>query len=497
MEYLLTSQQMKSADNYTIRELGIPSNVLMERAASACVNYIEKESWSTDNICIVCGSGNNGGDGFAIGRLLLERGIQSTVLFVGKAESCTNETKYQIELFRQCGGDYITNIPNIKPSVVIDAIFGVGLNREISGSYKETLEWMNQLPGHKLAVDIPSGIDASTGNILGCVFNADVTITFQEKKIGLMLYPAANYVGKIVVEDIGIDSSIVTKNIGAAYTLNTQDIKKSLPVRNPDSNKGTYGKALVIAGSKGMAGAAYLCAHAAYMAGAGLVRIYTVEENRIPLQILLPEAIITPYDSFDEEEVLSLLEWSDTVCIGPGIGMSDLSKKILETVVKNISVPCLIDADGLNLLSENTDLMEHLSNNPFILTPHMKELSRLTGTSIETIKSNRKEFAEQFTNQFPVILVEKDARTIVSQKGKQTYLNLTGNAAMAKGGSGDVLSGVICGLLAQKMDCFESAVTGVYLHGASGDYSRKVSGDYSVLARDLINNISCVLKRIA
>lgn len=496
MEYLLTSQQMRSADHYTICELGIPSKVLMERAASACVNYIEQHSWSTDNICIVCGSGNNGGDGFAIGRLFLERGISVTVFFVGKAESCTNETKYQIELFRQCGGDYVTKIPKIKPGVVIDAIFGVGLNREISGSYKQTIEWMNQLSGHKLAVDIPSGIDASTGNILGCVFNADVTITFQEKKIGLMQYPAANYVGKIVVADIGIDSSVVTKNIGTAYTLNTHDIKTSLPVRNPDSNKGTHGKVLVIAGSKGMAGAAYLCAHAAYMTGAGLVRVYTAEENRIPLQILLPEAIITTYESFDEEEILDLLEWADTVCIGPGIGKSDLSKKLLKIVVKNVSVPCLIDADGLNLLSEDIGLMEYLSNKPFILTPHMKELSRLTGASIEAIKSNRKEFAEQFTSKYHVILVQKDARTIVSQKGKQTYLNLTGNAAMAKGGSGDVLSGVICGLLAQKMNCFESAVTGVYLHGASGDYSRKMSGDYSVLARDLINNISCVLKEV-
>ena len=164
--------------------------------------------------------------------------------------------------------------------------------------------------------------------------------------------------------------------------------------------------------------------------------------------------------------------------------------------MKNVSVPCLIDADGLNLLSEDIGLMEYLSNKPFILTPHMKELSRLTGASIEAIKSNRKEFAEQFTSKYHVILVQKDARTIVSQKGKQTYLNLTGNAAMAKGGSGDVLSGVICGLLAQKMNCFESAVTGVYLHGASGDYSRKMSGDYSVLARDLINNISCVLKEV-
>lgn len=496
MEYLLTAAQIKCADNYTINEMGIPSKVLMERAAMACVDYIEQHSWPTDSVCIVCGSGNNGGDGFAIGRLLLERDICVTVLFAGNLQHCTDETRYQMELFRQSGGEYVTAFPSVDTSIVIDALFGVGLNREITGSYRDVIEWMNRLPGKKLAVDVPSGIDATTGNILGCVFRADATITFQEKKIGLFHYPSVRFTGEIVAAPIGIDSSIVTKNCKTAYTLNTYDIKKMLPVRYPDSNKGTYGKVLVIAGSKGMAGAAYLCAHAAYMTGAGLVRLFTAEENRITLQNLLPEAIITTYDSFDKEEVLNVLGWADTVCIGPGIGTSRLSRKILKTVIKHVAVPCLIDADGLNLLSEDMDLMRYLKDKPFILTPHMKELSRLTGQPIEVIKRDRKEFAEQFSDKYGVVLVEKDARTIVSAKDEHTYLNLTGNAAMAKAGSGDVLAGIITGLLAQKLTCYKASVTGVYLHGSSGDFAREKRGEYSVLARDLVSNISDVLKAI-
>lgn len=493
MRYLPDSDQMKNADSYTIHTLGIPSLELMERAASSCVDVLEEKKIDLSNVLIVCGSGNNGGDGFAIGRILLHKGYSSKVLFAGKMESRSKETVTQMEWYLEAGGCVVNEFEPAEYTVLIDALFGVGLNRDIKGHYGELIEQMNQASGYKFAVDTPSGICATTGKIFAHAFQADTTVTFQNAKIGLMLYPGSNYAGEVIVKDIGISDAILRDDKNVAFTIDKNELRKYMPARAEDSHKGSYGKALIIAGCKGMAGAAYLNAYAAYMTGAGLVQIYTVEENRQVLQQLLPEAIITTYDVYDEKEIIRLLKWADTVAIGSGIGMSDKSRKILRTVLENVTVPCVIDADGLNLIAENDKLKKHLYKGGFVLTPHMKEMSRLTELSIKELKENKKEFLYKFVEKYPVTCVMKDARTFVGKKGEQMYVNLSGNSAMAKGGSGDVLTGVIAGLLSQGMDEFSAAWLGVFLHGCSGDKAREVKGAYSVLARDLAECLSHVL----
>ena len=245
-----------------------------------------------------------------------------------------------------------------------------------------------------------------------------------------------------------------------------------------------------------MAGAAFLCAYSAYRMGAGLVQIYTVEANRSILQQLIPEAVISTYEEFDKEGLKRKLAWADAICIGPGIGISEISRHILNTVLKEGKVPCMIDADGLNLLAADPKLMERLSEGDYVLTPHMKELSRLIERPVESIKTNRREALKLFTEKYGVVLVQKDARTLVGGADRRIYVNQTGNPAMAKAGSGDVLSGIIAGLMAQGKESYEAAVAGVYLHGTAGDLAREKLGEYSVLARDLADQIGCAIETI-
>ena len=496
MRYLPDSEQMKKADSYTINQLGIPSLELMERAALSCVDVLEEKKLDLSNVLIVCGSGNNGGDGFAIARLLLGKGCSVKVVFAGKMESRSAETKQQMEWFAESGGTFVNEYEQDEYTVVIDALFGVGLNRDIKGTYGELIEKMNETSGYKFAVDTPSGICAATGKVFAHAFKADTTVTFQNAKIGLMLYPGYTYSGEVIIKDIGISNAIFENDLNVSFTIDNHELVNYMPSRTADSHKGSYGRTLIIAGCKGMAGAAYLNAYAAYMTGAGLVQIYTVEENRQVLQQLLPEAIITTYEFFDENELLKLLKWADAVAIGSGLGTSDKSRKILRTVLENVTVPCVIDADGLNLIAENPKYMKYLHNGGFILTPHMKEMSRISDYTVSELKDNKKERLAEFVNKYPVTCVMKDARTFVGKKDTHMYVNLSGNSAMAKGGSGDVLTGIIAGLLSQRMELFEEAWLGVFLHGLSGDKARKEKGAYSVLARDLAENLSLVLKEL-
>lgn len=495
MKYLPDGSQMKEADSHTIHGIGIPSLVLMERAAASCVEVLLQRGFDLSRVCVVCGSGNNGGDGLAIARMLLEKGYPAVTFFVGRMESCTEETRHQMELLEKAGAKAGNTYEPGEYSVIVDAVFGAGLNRNIEGRYGRIIDAMNASSGVKVAVDVPSGISASSGKVMGHAFKADITVSFQMAKLGMILYPGHLYSGEIIVKDIGIDESILDDDKHTAFHYELKDLNKKLPKRQMDSHKGTYGKVLMIAGSKGMAGAAFLSAYTAYMTGAGLVQIYTPEENRMVLQTLLPEAIITPYDLYDEREILALLRWADVVSIGSGLGTSERARRILKTTLENAEVPCVVDADGLNLLSEHKKYMKLLLHEHVIFTPHMKEMSRITGIDVKELKDKKMEILEQFTKEYPVTCVLKDARTFVAKEGEHPYINVSGNQSMAKAGAGDVLAGVIAGLLAQGMECYEGAALGVYLHGLSGDAAREQKGNYSVLARDLAENISTVLKQ--
>lgn len=497
MQLWVNAAQMKAADQYTIQKLGVPSLELMEHAAQACVQVLEDEKFDLSHVCVVCGSGNNGGDGFAIARILQNNRYSVETFCVGNPEHYTEETQEQMYRLQECGGKITYGMPQEDSySVIIDAVFGVGLSRKVEGRYRQVIEQMNRMRGTKFAVDIPSGLSATTGCILGCAFKADYTVTFQLKKIGLELSQGRTMAGKVIVPDIGISTDSICEDQEIVRTAGKDIYRKMLPDRPEDSNKGTYGRLLVIAGSKGMAGAAYLNAHAAYMTGAGLVRIYTSSDNREILQTLLPEAIITTYEEYNKEDLLSLLTWADGVCIGSGLGMSRLSEKILKTVIEYVKVPCLIDADGLNLLAENNNYLNQMAERRFVITPHMKEMSRLTGTPVEELKADRIQILKDFISRYRITCVLKDSRTLIASEEKGIRMNLTGNSAMAKAGSGDVLAGVISGWMVQGKEAEDAAELGTYIHGLSGDLAKFEKGVYSVMARDLIEYISKALMKL-
>lgn len=497
MQLWVNAAQMKAADQYTIQKLEVPSLELMEHAAQACVQVLEDEKVDLSHVCVVCGSGNNGGDGFAIARILQNNRYSVETFCVGNPEHYTEETQEQMHRLQECGGKITYGMPQEDSySVIIDAVFGVGLSRKVEGRYRQVIEQMNRMRGTKFAVDIPSGLSATTGCILGCAFKADYTVTFQLKKIGLELSQGRTMAGRVIVPDIGISTDSICEDQEIVRTAGKDIYRKMLPDRPEDSNKGTYGRLLVIAGSKGMAGAAYLNAHAAYMTGAGLVRIYTFSDNREILQTLLPEAIITTYEEYNKEELLSLLTWADSVCIGSGLGMSRLSEKILKTVIEYVKVPCLIDADGLNLLAENKNYLNQMAERRFVITPHMKEMSRLTGTPVEELKADRIQILKDFISRYRITCVLKDSRTLIASEEKGIRMNLTGNSAMAKAGSGDVLAGVISGWMVQGKEAEDAAELGTYIHGLSGDLAKFEKGVYSVMARDLIEYISKALMKL-
>lgn len=493
MKIIVTGEQMRDADAYTINRMGIPSLVLMERAALAVMEVLEEEHIDLKHPLIVCGSGNNGGDGLALARLLHLKGCHPEVWYVGNPEHASSENKTQYQIAENYGISIRNTLDKKEYSVIIDAIFGIGLSREVEGAYQEAIETLNAYEGKKVSIDMPSGISDTTGRIWGTAFHADVTVCLAYEKLGTVLYPGTGYAGNRIVKEIGIRAKKIAEE-DKIYTYEKQDLRTLLPKRKPDSHKGSYGKVLMITGSKGMAGAAYLSAKAAYSTGAGLVQIYTDETNRMILQQLLPEAIVTTYTEFDKIKLKELFDWADVVSIGSGLGRSETAEKIVTYAMQYAKSPCIIDGDGLNILSEEMTLLEHKKN--IILTPHMKEMARLTQYSIEELKLDAMRYLQEFVEDYPVVCAMKDTRTMVASDDGGVYVNTTGNSAMAKAGSGDVLAGVITGLLTQGMSLRKACETGVFLHGLCGDYAREQKGSYSVLASDLIDVLGEVLRGV-
>lgn len=486
---------MQKIDQYSIDTVGIPGIVLMERAALAMEEEILSRFPDPGKVTVVVERGNNGGDGLALARLLHEDGWRVSVYEIGGVKKASESYQTQKRILTHMDVCFCETLPG-ESDIWVDGIFGVGLKREVSGLQKKVIEDLNQKEGIKVSVDVPSGVDASTGQVLGCAFQADITITFGLSKVGLTLFPGASYAGKVVVKDIGFPQEAVRAVNPECITYGEEDLVR-LPRRIPQSNKGTYGKALLIAGAKNMAGAAYLSASAAYRSGAGLVRIFTCEENRQILQTRIPEAILTTYAS--QEEALSLLpealSWASVVGIGPGLGRCTFTRRMCESVLREGHIPLVIDADGLNVLAdwkrERPEEIRELYGRydaGMILTPHLMEMSRLTGLSVEWIQKNLLETAKTAADAGHVYVL-KDARTIVSDGGVPTYINRSGNHGMAKGGSGDVLTGVICGLLCGGLTIGEAARLGVYCHGLAGDAAAKTLGTYSMTADDLVHNL--------
>ena len=494
MKYLLTGKQMREADRYTIEEIGVPSMVLMERAALQIVEIIEHEVPDLSNILVACGSGNNGGDGYAIARLLHLKGYPVSIFFAGNEEKRSVDNAKQKKIVDYYQVPVKQELENGEYSVIVDAIFGNGLSRNIEGKYYDVIYKLNQMSGFKVAVDTPSGIHDETGSVMGIAFCSDLTIAIAFTKRGQMFEKAAPYVGNLKVVDIGIYEDAIPSTEKLTYCYEFGDFVKRFPKRSTNGHKGSFGKVLLIVGSKGMSGAAYLCAKAVYTVGAGLVQIYTHEDNRVILQEMLPETIVSTYHDYDEEQLHALLCSANVVGIGCGLGMSEVSERIVRKTIQTVQTPCVVDADALNLISKDVTILQDKKN--LILTPHMKEMARLLSCEVKDLQTNKMEYLQHFVEQYPVTCVLKDARTLVANVAEHTFFNLTGNSAMAKGGSGDVLTGMIAGILAQHASLYNAACLGVYLHGTSGDYARDEKGAYSVLAGDLIESISPILKQM-
>lgn len=494
MEFLLNADQMKRLDAGTIRQIGIPSAVLMERAALSVVEEMNRCGCDLRSVLVVCGSGNNGGDGLAIARLLDEQGVNVSVDFVGRVESMTEETALQKKICENCGIKIRRNYALREYTTIVDAIFGIGLSRPVGGEYASVVEWINHQDAYVVSVDIPSGVCADDGRILGCAVRADLTVTFAYRKLGQVLYPGAEYCGRVVCRDIGITADRFATGIPTVFTYGEEDLQR-IAHRRAYSNKGTYGRVLLIAGSRGMSGAACLAALASYRCGSGLVRVFTPECNREVIQTYLPEAVVTVYDpeDFPEEMLLDALDWSDVAGIGPGLGTDEIAAALLTRVLDCYTKPLVIDADGLNLLAR--DIAGRSFRSPVIVTPHVGEMLRLTGCAKEELLADLTGAARTFAAQHGVICALKDARTVVSD-GAQTYVNCSGNNGMAVAGSGDILTGVICGLLAQGMQPFEAASLGVYLHGLAGDLAQERLGAYGMIARDIAGAVGEVLKKV-
>ena len=537
MRYVLDAASMKNVDSYSINTLGIPSVVLMERAALSVTEAIEskvKGNIHTDIIC-VCGRGNNGADGLAVARQLYLKGYNVDVYIINSHAS-TKEFDIQLNIIKNLGIECINSPDCSKYGVIVDALFGNGLSRELAGEARIVVDTINKCStsvrsqytqnsdnnGNRLvvAVDIPSGISASTGVVMGSAVNADITVTFGFEKIGHILYPAASYCGKIIRKDIGFAQyPDMTRDI---FTYDYSDISDMLPLRKPDGNKGTFGKALVIAGSRLYGGAAVLSSRAAARIGAGLVRTLTHISNRTAVITGNMECIVDTYDTDEEcgdfvKNTETLVDkcicWADVVCIGPGLSMEESAVKLVRSVSAKKNIKKLYDADALNIIAQykieldgsnddvdyeaggnsgNASYKDDMSDKNVVVTPHIGEMSRLTGLDIAVIKNNPIDTARTYSREHNCVCVLKDARTIVSD-GERVYINMSGNDGMATGGSGDVLSGIITGLMAQGLTTFEASALGVYIHGCAGDEAALSNGKYSMVAGDIIDNIKNVL----
>lgn len=501
----LNSKQIRQLDTLAIEKMKIPGLLLMENAAHAFVEEFMKHPEQLDQVYIFCGLGNNGGDGFAIARLLSRLGVNVQVFIVGDSTKISGDAKVNYEIILRLGlkveeiqsqeqlEALFMSIPN--DAVLIDALLGTGLNKNIEGLLKETIHYMNDSDLKIYSVDIPSGINADNGRIMGVCVNAYKTITFCLPKIGLFLYPGALMTGDVIVVDIGIPKCL-WENEDYKYELLEPSLLRYLPKRHKQSHKGTYGKVLIIAGSKHMMGAAALSAYAALKAGCGLVKVMTEEGNHESIYSFVPEATLMTYSKEEPEKTLQLLkeglEWADAVLIGPGMGQDEMTLKIVEMVLKQEDLRVVLDADALNVLSKHIELLENCSYTP-IITPHLGEMSRLTGYDTNAIHAATVEFADAFSQKYSVVTVLKSERTIIANE-ERIYVNILGNDGMATAGSGDVLSGIITSLFSQTNNAELSAILGVIIHSMAGDLAKKELGTYSMTARDILFKMSAVLK---
>lgn len=491
MKRIVNSQEMKALDRNTIEHHQIPSLVLMERAALAVVQ--ELQSFDLTNTLVVCGSGNNGGDGIAVARILHLAGQLTdqkvSVFFAGNPDHMSDDCRKQTIIARSYGVTFVNNPIYSEYTTIVDAIFGVGLSRTVEGSYKTVIEKINSAGKTVVAVDIPSGINADDGAIMGCAVKADLTVTFAFAKVGHLLFPGKAYTGHLKVHDIGIYDQGYENFSEERFLFEKEDLRL-IPLRKADGNKGTFGKVLIVAGSEGMAGAAILCGKAAMRSGCGMVKIITHESNRLIIQQTLPESMLGTYTTWEDalDELKKGLAWATVAAVGPGIGVNPISEKMVSHFIENGEIPLVLDADALNILSRTPDLLYQKKSSCF-LTPHIGEMSRLTGQTIQEIKEHLIDTAKCFSQKYKVHCVLKDAVTCTAVPENKIYLNHFGNSGMATAGSGDVLTGILAGLLGVHTPEEYCGALGVLIHSLAGDGAKEKYGESFLTASDLIEEL--------
>ena len=505
MNRLLYAEAAAAADRAAM-DLGIPSLVLMERAALSVVHFLDhhREQYDTDCVLAVCGPGNNGGDGAAIVRILRERGLDARVLFVGSRDKCSAQMTQQLAILENIDASCVLDAAALDEAetdslfrhatLLVDALFGIGLRRAVTGAFAEAIDRMNAAPAPVIAVDMPSGVHTDTGEICGTAVRAAVTVTFTCAKPGLYLFPGASCAGRIEVRPVGIALPEKADVQQELLQLTEADLT-GLHARDESGNKGTFGKLLIIAGSKQISGAAALCATAALRSGAGMVRVYTEESNRPILGSLLPEALMTTYSCrhWSPDGLLEAMDWADGTVAGPGMGTDETAVKILQTFLEKNTKPAILDADALNILSQ-MDTIPAVEF-PCAITPHLGEMSRLTGISVEDIKAHLVSVAANAAAESGVTVLLKDARSITALPDGRCWINTTGSSALATAGSGDVLAGIAGALMLRKDNLpAPAAAVAACIHGLCGE---RAAGEKhsraAVIASDLFGQIGCWL----
>ncbi len=499
---ILSAEQIKVCDAFTIQNEPISSIDLMERATTACIKHIVKNASIDSEFIIFCGKGNNGGDGLAIARFLIKRNYSVKVYIINHSENASDDFKINLERLTELKSEAIFNIDKEEDlkqlefnpgTIIIDTLLGTGLNKPLSGIVASLVDFINATKLFIISIDIPSGLYADKPNDNSDVIvHSSITLSFQFPKFSFLMPQNGAYVPEFEVLDIGLDKTFIHKISTPHYYITKADLQPLLKHRQKFSHKGVYGHALLVAGAYGKMGASAIAAKACLRSGAGLLTVQTPKKGIDILQSLIPEAIVS-VDT--EEELISELPQMDkytAVGIGPGIGTEAVTESVIKKLL-NYAVPMIFDADAINILANNKTWLSFLQPNT-ILTPHVKEFDRLTQKHINDFE--RLESAKQFAIKYRCVLVLKGAYTQTVTPDGNVFFNSTGNAGLAKGGSGDTLTGIILGLLARGYTPPQSALIGVYVHGLAADICLKKIHIESVLATDVINKIPKAFEKL-
>jgi NAD(P)H-hydrate epimerase len=504
---ILNAAQMREADRRTTDEVGIASIVLMENAGRQVVAAMEAihSDLLERQVAVLCGRGNNGGDGFVVARTLVQRGVDVSVFLMGRVADVRGDARTNLEILGRLGITVVevadsqawelhfTEVSDC--TLIVDAIFGTGLNAPVSGFIESVITDVNASGIPVVAIDLPSGLSADSCDPIGESIEAGITVTLAAPKLPLVLPPAEMRAGDIVIADIGIPADILETVAGPRIDLLTRaTMRELIPPRMPDSHKGDYGRVLVIAGSRGKTGAAHLAAVGALRSGAGLVTVATPAACQAVVATMGPEymteGIDETADGLDPDSVDRILDLArDVVAIGPGLGQLSGTREFVQAFVDRATMPLVIDADGLNAFTDHPDRLAGREGRDVIITPHPGEMGRLVGMSTDEVQASRLEIARNFASAHHVYVVLKGHRTLIATPDGKVFINPTGNPGMATGGTGDVLTGMIAAWLAQLLDAEAACKLAVYLHGMAGDLAEADEGEVALTSTDLAGHL--------